>query len=534
MATNQPPTSRRQQRLARAAVLTVTFVSATASLAACDDADPGADAVSATVGGATVPPVTPSTEPTTATPAPTTATGASIGAVIPFGTYERTITRAEAETSGADGAFISQEIGDEGLAIAYEFTDAGDWTLWADFCRCGSPDRGDFGTYTYDDEGRLVTTSENTDSNGFVGVIDWRIADGVLTLTPVEGRSPDGDTFPFDAISNLMTAGEYTVQEEPAAATTLRFGVTPGWDIDQLIGVLRGASEADLFAEIDTVWLDANDGADVETAIIAAVARGELDAGLVGTRAFSASGIAGFDALTAPFLVDSYDLQQAILDTDLPDQLLGALDDVGVRGLALAAGAMRYPLGVEQPFVRPSDFAGVTFHTYRAGPNTTTAEALGAIHTDVYGTDRDAEIEAGRIDVTENTLRWMLNNGQTSFVSIGTPLWPATGVLIVNPTRLDSLSEPQRTVLEEAILTMLPSAADLAAEDAELLVELCESGRRVATATDADRAELEEAVAPVHERLRQDATTAGLIDRIAALKEGITAAAPVIPPGCDG
>ena len=65
---------------------------------------------------------------------------------------------------------------------------------------------GDFGTYTYDDEGRLVTTSENEGCRGCVGVIEWTFADGVLTmeLVPYEGFPG-----PYPADAMLMTNGEY-------------------------------------------------------------------------------------------------------------------------------------------------------------------------------------------------------------------------------------------------------------------------------------------------------------------------------------
>ena len=123
--------------------------------------------------------------------APTTSGNATGGfATIPSGTYTRTITRAEAEAIGVDAGFIDEVIGpDDELVNAFEFTDDGRWTQLGDFSGTGVLESGDFGTYTYDDEGRLVTTSESEGCRGCVGVIEWTYADGVLTmeLVPYEG-----------------------------------------------------------------------------------------------------------------------------------------------------------------------------------------------------------------------------------------------------------------------------------------------------------------------------------------------------------
>lgn len=139
--------------------------------------------------------------------APTSENATGGAATIPSGTYTRTITRADAEALGVDAGFIDEVIGpDDELAIAFEFTDDGRWTHLGDFTVAGVLEAGDFGTYTYDDEGRLVTTSESDGCRGCVGVIEWSLADGVLTieLVPYEGFP---GPYPPDAM--LMTNGEY-------------------------------------------------------------------------------------------------------------------------------------------------------------------------------------------------------------------------------------------------------------------------------------------------------------------------------------
>ena len=106
---------------------------------------------------------------------------------------------------GLDPGVADQVLGPDGeLTIVYEF-DAGRWTASGNFYDNDVFEIGDFGTYTFDGDGRLVTTSANSQSRGFVAVIEWTLEDGLLTLAlvPVEGQRP------YDPVEILMTDGEY-------------------------------------------------------------------------------------------------------------------------------------------------------------------------------------------------------------------------------------------------------------------------------------------------------------------------------------
>jgi TRAP-type transport system periplasmic protein len=328
-----------------------------------------------------------------------------------------------------------------------------------------------------------------------------------------------------------------SASEPPADATALRLVVPPGWEwrVDPLINALASSTDEAPQIEIDFEWQDAHAGVDVERDIVEAVASGELDIGFVGTRAISNLGAPSFDALTAPMLVDSYPLQQAIMDSDIPDRLMVSLDDIGVTGLDVAAGPLRRPLGVSGPFLNPGDFAGTTFHTVRSATNAATVAALGATHTDVYGSERDDGLVDGTIDGTENSIDWMLgSNGHARYATANVALWPATGVLIANPAALADLSDTDRQTLRETIASSLASATELADADAALIPQLCSVGQSFTEASEDDVAALREAVEPVYTQLASDADTAALIDEIEALKATVAVEPLTIPDGCTG
>jgi len=502
---------------------------ALAALAGCGSAPDGSSG--GTPDGAAAATAAPTDAPVPST-ASTEDVAADASATIPPGHYVRIVddaTLASLETAGLDEDFLRFLADDGPSSFDYEFSTDGQWTQGADVCRCGVSKREDFGTYSYDDRNRLVTTSESPGCNRCSTVLDWTIDGDVLTFTgitfpdgthadtrdPLPNPLPDG----FDPFGYLISTGSWQMEQVGAETMVLDVGMTPGWDsiVDPILAALDDASSGTVQGRFDLAWMDAHFGPDIEPQLIDAVASGDLDMAYVATRAFADPGITDFDALSAPFLVHDYAVQQAILDSDLPERMLAGVELAGVTALALAAGPFRYLQGVDRTYTAPSDFAGATFHTFPSPIYAATADALGATHTDAFGPARDQGLDDGTIDLTENTLGWMNSNGRTDDVTIGAALWPATGVLIINTDVLDGMTADQRTVLRQVVDSGLPTTAAYAATDAGDLARLCTTGKGVHVATRAELDDLRAAVQPVYDQLDEDETTAAYIDEIRQL-----------------
>ena len=67
-------------------------------------------------------------------------------------------------------------------------------------------------------------------------------------------------------------------------------------------------------------------------------------------------GVTDFQALLAPFAVDSHDLQKAVFEAGIPDEMLAGVDSAGVQGIGVLPGPMRKVLGIDHAFVSPDDF----------------------------------------------------------------------------------------------------------------------------------------------------------------------------------
>jgi TRAP-type C4-dicarboxylate transport system substrate-binding protein len=273
---------------------------------------------------------------------------------------------------------------------------------------------------------------------------------------------------------------------------------------------------------IDVVYGVGSFARDAEQRIVADVAAGTYDLGVVGTRVFDTLGINSFQALTAPMLIDSYPIQRAVIDSDIPGRMMRSLDGVHVSGLGVLADSLLNPAAAEEPLLASKDWRGIGFAFFASNLEAAAIRALGARPS-------DASPEAG-----ESSLR-AYDLLEPLYLTANVNLWPQTLAIIGDPDRLTGLSSEQRAWLDQAVRDAAARSTDLVTVDADALSDLCASGARLATASDADIAGLRDAFAPVVADAKRDAQTAGFIVEIELLKGQTPAGeALTIPDGCTG
>jgi TRAP-type C4-dicarboxylate transport system substrate-binding protein len=279
--------------------------------------------------------------------------------------------------------------------------------------------------------------------------------------------------------------------------------------------------------------------ADSEQQIVRAVAAGKIDLAWVGTRVFDTLGVKDFQALTAPMLLDSYALQDAVIKDGITTKMLLGLHKLGIVGLGVVPDALRRPIGVEGPIVKPGDWDGVTFGTLRSDSQVASIRALGADPLQVFGTERGEALKSGSLGGFEFGLftyqRGPFLLQSAPYVTANVTLWPQMDVLLADPSRFEDLSDKQRSWLHKAATEAARDSSKIADLDAQAVSGVCEGGGRFATATKADLAALQDAFTPVYAALQQDPGTNAYIDRIRELKASIRAeVALVVPAGCTG
>ncbi|TWD72013.1 TRAP-type C4-dicarboxylate transport system substrate-binding protein [Kribbella amoyensis] len=273
-----------------------------------------------------------------------------------------------------------------------------------------------------------------------------------------------------------------------------------------------------------------------EQRVVRAVAGGKADLGWVGTRVFDTLGVRSLQALTAPMLVDSYPVQRAVIESELPEQLLSPLDTLKVTGLAVLADGLQKPVGTRQPLLDPGDWAGIGFQSARSELHATSILALGATPVELCCEALDQALVAGTASGLAQNLRTYQDKGMENlarYVTVNVNLWPQTLALIAGSERFAQLTGRQRSWIRAAAADAVQRSLDLADNDAQYVHDLCGSVAFFATASQPQLADLRRAFVGVYRELERDPLTKATIGRIRQLKDAATPAEDVdIPPAC--
>jgi TRAP-type C4-dicarboxylate transport system substrate-binding protein len=261
---------------------------------------------------------------------------------------------------------------------------------------------------------------------------------------------------------------------------------------------------------------------DYESRTVADVEAGEVDLAWVGARIFDELGVNSFQALLAPMLIDSHDLQAAVFAAGIPADMLAGLEPLDVVGLGVLPGPLRKLVGIDHAFVSPDDFTGQVVGVQASVVADQTFAALGATTI-----DKPSGAALDGVDAYEQQFHSIAGNQYwevADYVTTNVNLWPRPLVTFINAETLKALSEEQQQALRDAAAAVAPGAIEASrAEDGNGAATICNSDMTMVTVSDDELTALRAAVEPVYDELRSDATTAGLLDEIEALKAEVGA-----------
>jgi TRAP-type C4-dicarboxylate transport system substrate-binding protein len=249
------------------------------------------------------------------------------------------------------------------------------------------------------------------------------------------------------------------------------------------------------------------------------VRRGRVDLAWVPARTWDWLGIHEFDALIAPFLVDSYASEAAVFRAGIPSRMLAGVTRAGVEPIGILPGPLRVLLDVHDLLLNPRDFRGRTVGVAGALA-AATFRTLGARTRNVY-----AQTPITGLDAIEMQPSSVANNQYDStahYLVTNVVFWPRPLVLIAAPRVWHRLSPSQRTILTAASATAAAAGIRLARQaEGDGLRELCRRGRiHFVSANAADVARLVHAEAPLYKRLASERVTRTYLAEIARLKRG--------------
>jgi TRAP-type C4-dicarboxylate transport system substrate-binding protein len=266
---------------------------------------------------------------------------------------------------------------------------------------------------------------------------------------------------------------------------------------------------------------------DQETKLIHDVQAGRADLGWVGSRAWDAVGVTSFDALHLPFLIDSYPLEQAVLQGPLPARMLRGLEPLGLVGVGILPGELRRVVGVRKPVVRAGDFRGLRWGTTQAQAAAETLRALGA--RPVPFLTLPSVRRFGGFDFPLTSFEGNAYDAQARFITANLAFWPRPLVVFMNRQVAARLTPAQRSLLRSAAEDTIPAAVGIIERrERQAQAALCGRGVvRFVRSTADDLAAIRSAVASV--RGRADAETRDYASAIERTKRSLDAPAQDLP-----
>jgi TRAP-type C4-dicarboxylate transport system substrate-binding protein len=319
----------------------------------------------------------------------------------------------------------------------------------------------------------------------------------------------------------------------PLPPVTLTLGVadSPGTSPPQFQDIAYFARQVRQLSggrmQIRILWDVAQDAADFEPVTVSLVRGGKVDLGWVGARAWDTLGVRSFQALQAPFLIDSYPLLDAAVKSPMAAQMLAGLNQAGFTGLGLYPDQLRHLVGFRKPLASLRDLRGARIRVPSSRASDALFRALGAVPVHLAGSAFSQAITSGTVDGVDASAGYAATAGGR-FLTGNITLYPRTNTLFADAGRFAKLTPSQQQVLRSAARRTLPFALATPPEPGGLAA-FCAAGR-VVTASEPAVDAIKGAARPVYAELDHDSETSAFIRQIQQMKQQFPA--PVSLAAC--
>ena len=255
-----------------------------------------------------------------------------------------------------------------------------------------------------------------------------------------------------------------------------------------------------------------------ETALIQDVKAGKAGLGWVGSRALAGVGVKSFEPLHAPFLIDSYEVQDQVLKGDADERMLADLEGIGLAGVAVLPGPLQY-LQLDRKVDGPAGIAGLRIGYYDSPLQKAALTALGAQPTAIATGGSIKDLNGVAVQTGAIQGNGYLNTAK--YTVADTPLWPRPSVVFADNETWTSLPQADRDLIMQAAEQARSGMLVALLEREQTSIEgMCKAGARMANLGDAGRATMQQAVEPLLAKLRNDLATRDTTEEIESLRAG--------------
>lgn len=255
--------------------------------------------------------------------------------------------------------------------------------------------------------------------------------------------------------------------------------------------------------------------------VIDGVKNGAFEMAVVPARAWSDAGITSFRALQAPFLIETDAHAAAIVSDDgIAAQLFRGLAGAGVTGLVLYPEGLRHLFGIGAPILTTGDVAGQQIRTIRTTGTDAIIEALGGVPIEAESDALASGIADGTIRGVESSFSLVTSMPELPIATGNVVPYAKVNSLVVNDGFWTSLSDGQRTIIQDAANATRAWAIDNLVKDADAAARYCETGGSVVLADPASVDQFRAAASEVIADLAKDAPTDALMTTMRAAATG--------------
>ncbi|REC95063.1 TRAP transporter substrate-binding protein [Kushneria indalinina] len=224
-------------------------------------------------------------------------------------------------------------------------------------------------------------------------------------------------------------------------------------------------------------------------------------------------------ALDFPFLFKSYDSAHEVLDGEIGQDILDALQPAGLIGLAWAENGFRHVTNSTRSIENPEDFKGLKLRTMENEVHIAAFQALGAAPTPMSWTEVLTSLQQGTIDGQENPVPIITANSMWEMQDYATLTSHAysPAAVVMSEIYWDQLSEKEKGWFREAAKAAAEASRETVANNEQAGIErMRKNGMTVVESI--DQQAFERAVQPVYDQYAERYAPE-LIERIRAAQQ---------------
>ncbi len=189
------------------------------------------------------------------------------------------------------------------------------------------------------------------------------------------------------------------------------------------------------------------------------------------------------EALQLPFLLNSYDIEQKVFQSEAMKKLLDSVgESIGVKILGPHDLGMRHIANNIREVTSPDDLKGLKLRTVQSPIMTDIFQALGASPTPMAYGEVYTALQTGTIDGEEINLTSIVSEKHLEvlkYVTL-TRQFPFPAVILMNREKFNQLSDEDKQIIEEAAAeTQDYMFAEIKKIDEEALAKIKDAGIKV-------------------------------------------------------